>query len=167
MFPPRPLSDRRKHDIIANYCRDFEAANIDEAGCAVCGRLTVLTDSVPIADVDLDFLQRYTKSVTRAERHDVKESVRPIDGPPIDKMCTIVCKSCTQDVQRKKLPKMSLANGLWLGEVPPILKELTFAERLLIAKVRTNKFAVKVDSGMHKTKCNIIAFENPVPQIYE
>ncbi len=26
---------------------------------------------------------------------------------------------------------------------------------------------MKVESGMHKTKCNIIAFQNPVPQIYD
>ncbi len=66
-----------------------------------------------------------------------------------------------------KLPKKSLANSLWLGQVPAELSDLTFAEQLLIARVRINRFAVKVDSGMQKTKCNIIAFQNPVPQIYD
>ncbi len=66
-----------------------------------------------------------------------------------------------------KLPKKALANGLWLGEVPKELSDLTVAEQLLIARVRINRFAVKVESGMHKTKCNIIAFQNPVPQIYD
>ncbi len=47
------------------------------------------------------------------------------------------------------------------------LTDLTFAEQSIIARVQINRFAVKVQSGMYKTKCNIIAFQNPVPQILE
>lgn len=76
-------------------------------------------------------------------------------------------RDCAENVLGRKITKNSLANGLWLGEVPIVLTELTFAEQLLIARIRINRFAVKVESGMYKTKCNIIAFENPVPQIYD
>ncbi len=78
-----------------------------------------------------------------------------------------MCLECAESVRKKKLPKKALANGLWLGEVPSVLTDLTFAEQSIIARVRINRFAVKVQSGMYKTKCNIIAFQNPVPEILE
>ncbi|KAG6913716.1 hypothetical protein DXG01_004725, partial [Tephrocybe rancida] len=38
-------------------------------------------------------------------------------------------------LMKGKLPKNSLANGLWIGDIPEALKDLTFAERLMIARV--------------------------------
>ncbi len=105
--------------------------------------------------------------MTRVERKHNTEPVTYIHGPVIDNKCKIVCLECADSVRRKKLPKNALANGLWLGEVPSILTDLTFAEQSIIARVRINRFAVKLQSGMYKTKCNIIAFQNPVPQILE
>ncbi len=78
-----------------------------------------------------------------------------------------MCLECAESVRRGKLPKNSLANGLWIGEVPSVLTDLTFAEQTLISRVRINNFVLKLQSGMYKTKCNIIAFQNPVPQILE
>lgn len=45
-----------------------------------------------------------------------------------------VCDQCMAALRRRKLPKFSLANGLWVGDVPPQLAELSLAERVLIAK---------------------------------
>ncbi|KIM72034.1 hypothetical protein PILCRDRAFT_24650, partial [Piloderma croceum F 1598] len=58
-------------------------------------------------------------------------------------------------------------NGLWLGSVLAQLQNLTYAEQLLISRVRRNKCIVQVSSGMHKMKANVIAFENPMPKIYQ
>ena len=63
--------------------------------------------------------------------------------------------------------KYALANGLWLGQVPSQLQGLSYAEQLLISRVRRNKCLVKVSSGMHKMKANVIAFKNPMPKIYQ
>jgi hypothetical protein len=65
------------------------------------------------------------------------------------------------------VPKVSLANGLWLGEVPTELSALTFMERLMVARVRHCGFYVTVaSSGMKKMLSHVIAFESPVEQIY-
>ena len=61
---------------------------------------------------------------------------------------------------------MALANNLWLGKVPEELKNIRFVEKLLIARVRHTCSYVKVASGMRKMKANIIAFESPIPKIY-
>ena len=34
-----------------------------------------------------------------------------------------------------KVPKFALARGLWLGEIPEELQQLSFAEKLLIGRV--------------------------------
>jgi hypothetical protein len=54
-----------------------------------------------------------------------------------------------------------------VGQVPSQLQGLSYAEQLLISHVRRNKCLVKVSSGMHKMKANVIAFKNPMPKIYQ
>src|SRR6202044_1391382 len=38
--------------------------------------------------------------------------------------------------RKGKVPRLALANGLWLGKVPEELKSLRFVEKILIARVR-------------------------------
>jgi hypothetical protein len=45
-----------------------------------------------------------------------------------------VCNSCMSSLRRDKTPSLSLANGMWIGDIPLELKVLTFAERLLVAR---------------------------------
>jgi hypothetical protein len=49
--------------------------------------------------------------------------------------CDKVCKSCLQYLFKGKVPLLALANGLWLGEIPGALQNLTYAEQLLITRV--------------------------------
>jgi len=65
-----------------------------------------------------------------------------------------------------KIPKLALANNLWIGNVPDELKCLRFVEKILIACVRHTCSFVKVASEMRKMKANVVAFESPIPQIY-
>ena len=65
-----------------------------------------------------------------------------------------------------KIPKNALASGLWVGDVPSVLSELRFVERLLIAKVQHNVCFVKVASGQRKLVSHVIAFESPVRKVY-
>ena len=75
-----------------------------------------------------------------------------------------------QVVQRKSGVRpdseICLANGLWLGSVPPQLMNLLYAEQLLISHICHSKCIIQVSSGMHKMKANVIMFENSMPKIY-
>jgi hypothetical protein len=44
-----------------------------------------------------------------------------------------ICRHCYGALKRKRLPALSLANGMWIGPTPTALSMLSFAERLLIA----------------------------------
>jgi hypothetical protein len=64
------------------------------------------------------------------------------------------------------VPALALANGLWVGKIPDELRDLTYAEQLLIARVHHNRCIVKVSSGMSKMHANAISFSNLMLKIY-
>src|ERR1700723_2836503 len=94
------------------------------------------------------------------------DPVKELRGPILAPDCNKVCYMCVESLEKKQLPTLSLANGLWVGKIPDELKDLTYAEQLLIARVRHNRCIVKVSSGMFKMRANAISFSNPMPKIY-
>ncbi|KAI0741508.1 hypothetical protein C8Q80DRAFT_1050484, partial [Daedaleopsis nitida] len=58
-------------------------------------------------------------------------------------------------------------NGLWIGDVPEALKELSWTEKMIISRVKHNLCIVKVHvSGMSKMKANVVSHSLPMPKIY-
>ena len=55
-----------------------------------------------------------------------------------------MCKECMSCLVKSKTPPLSLANGMWLGEIPPELKALTLPERILIARYYPAAYVVKL-----------------------
>ena len=100
------------------------------------------------------------------ERKSVSSPIREYKGPVLDYRCRDICNGCRGDIRRGKVPRLALSNNLWLGAVPNVLKNLSFVEKILIARVRHTCAFVKVASGMRKMKANIVAFESPIPKIY-
>src|SRR6201996_2120565 len=55
-----------------------------------------------------------------------------------------VCTSCASDLRHNKMPTLSLANGMWVGEVPLELRILTLPERILVARYFPAAYIVKL-----------------------
>ena len=55
-----------------------------------------------------------------------------------------VCVSCVKHLQNNKLPPLSLANGMWVGDVPLELRVLTLPERILVARYFPAAYIVKL-----------------------
>ena len=167
-FPPKPLDRPIEHSIIKAWCKDMSQKNFKEVGCAVCGELTLESKAIALkdADVKLDSLI-CSSDISRKERKSSSDPVEGIDGPVIETDLDHICNRCHTSLRAKKLPKISLANGMWLGKVPSALSDLTFAEQLLIARVRHNRCMVRVSSGWHKMTANAISFANPTPIVYD
>ena len=104
--------------------------------------------------------------VTRVERKTPSSLVKWYGGPVLDYACSQVCEGCRATIRKNKVPRLALANNLWIGEVPEALKNLRYVEKILVAKVRHTCAYVKVASGMRKMKANVVAFESPIPKIY-
>ena len=55
-----------------------------------------------------------------------------------------ICHECAQALRMVRMPKFTLNNNLWLGEPPLLLRKLTFAENLLIARHYTHCYIFKL-----------------------
>jgi hypothetical protein len=164
-FPPSPPSKRLMHKIISGFCNDTHPSKLEEAGCAVCGQLVVMTKLKKMSHIkcSLDPLVRI--GVTRLPRKSVDDPIKEIDGPIIDENCKHICCECVSFLEKKVMPPMALANGLWVGNVPKELSDLTFVERLLVSRVRSNRCIVHVLKGGWKMRANAIMFPSPIPKL--
>jgi hypothetical protein len=166
-FPPSPLSEKTIHTITSSFCEKTSAKHFEEAGCAMCGQLTVLSTLVAMSDSSLDMDCLHAQyGTTRKERHKESQSIEDLNGPVLASTCKNVCLSCVKVLSDGKLPFLALANGLWIGEFPIELQNLTYAEKLLVAKICHNRCVVRVKSGMYKITANAITFANPTAKIY-
>ena len=165
-FPPETADTDLTQAILSKACKKMYPKAIEEAGCAVCGELKPLQKMSRLKSVKnyLGILE--APAVTRTERRTVDAQIKEYTGPVLDYTCSQICDTCRKDVRKGKVPRLALANNLWLGKVPDELKNLRFVEKILIAKVRHTCAYVKVASGMRKMKANVVAFESPISKIY-
>jgi hypothetical protein len=165
-FPPPPKTRSDLEVIINNYCRAIQPASFEQSGCLVCGELCLSStmSSPHILKDNMDILAETT--CTRKERLKMSDLIEPHNGPVTAPGCKKVCKSCAQSLCDGRMPKQALATGLWIGEQPDVLKNLTYLERMLITPVRRNYCVSRVSMGGHKLIANAVMFSNPVDKIY-
>lgn len=162
VFPPMPLTSDAKDNIMRDYCADMHPSKIQETGCAVCGELKLAAECTPLQDTQHSFDYLMQTGFVPPPAH----ANRTVKNVLLAPKCTMVCKECQKCASKQKVPKNSIANGMWLGDVPPELQDLTWAEKILVSKVRCNRYFVRVAAGRKKLSANIIAFENPTAKIY-
>ena len=93
------------------------------------------------------------------------DPIKEMEGPILDENCKHVCHICIGFLKKKVMPPMALANGLWVRNAPRELSDLTFVERLLVARVRSNRCIVHLLKGGWKMRANAIMFPSPVPKL--
>ncbi|KAF9547541.1 hypothetical protein CPC08DRAFT_617104, partial [Agrocybe pediades] len=164
-FPPQPPDDTLLHNIISGYCDDMRPDSFQEAGCAVCGSLTLLKDLRKVENPKL-YEALIVPNVTRKERFKADDAVIGLDGPVLALDRDTACVECITQLEKGKVPLRSLANGMWIGKVPDQLKNLTFAEQMLISRIRHNHCLVRVASGRAKMIANCIMFATPTAKVY-
>jgi hypothetical protein len=103
--------------------------------------------------------------VTRKARCKSTDPAKELRGPILAPGFSRVCPICVEYLDKKNA-YFALANGLWVGDIPHELQDLTYAEQLLIARVCHNRCIIKGLSGMSKMRANAISLSNPVPKIY-
>jgi hypothetical protein len=54
-FLPKPLTSLLQHKIASNFCKDTSPETFEESGCAVCGKLTLLTELQNLSELGLCF----------------------------------------------------------------------------------------------------------------
>ena len=164
-FPPPPLSPGLLKKIVHDFCSEFSAPNIEEAGCMVCGQLCLIKNMHSREQVHVD-LSPLHSSFTRVERTASNQPITSLSGPILAPGCSHICSECLSSLKIGNKPPKSLANGFWLGTIPDVLKKLTFAEKVLVSRIRHNRCLVKVSSGRAKMIANVVMYSNPTAVVY-
>ncbi|KAF6753995.1 hypothetical protein DFP72DRAFT_813347, partial [Ephemerocybe angulata] len=165
-YPPEPISDADKLMLVREFCDDLKPVCFEEAGCAVCGLLTKVTELTPLDSIGCSLDPLLEPGLARLERSDPNSPVSYQSGPIVDPSLNAVCSYCISALSRDRRPVNALANGLWVGAVPEALACLTYAEQCLVARVRTNRCVVRVSSGHSKMTANAISFACPTVKVY-
>ena len=165
-FPPKRLTENQKENIIRNACEEFDAKRIDEAGCSVCGLLTIKAKLMSLRTVKENITILAAEGLVRLARKSVHEPIKYSNGLVLANDKYVGCPTCVKSLSEGVMPKNALADGLWLGDIPKELACLTFAEKLLISRIRRNACIASVASGGRKLVAKAVMFTNPLPKVY-
>jgi len=135
--------------------RDFYNATSDAALettiCGICAReVNVMNDGLSKISMEDLPTHRLTPTVPHPAHDKFNGGMllepQGITTDPSGKEQVQVCGSCRTELNKERNvpPKFSLANNLWIGQVPWELKKLTFPEQLLIAHIYPRVFVFKL-----------------------
>jgi hypothetical protein len=166
-FPPAPVKTKDIHQVIDNYCSDTQPSVFQESGCAVCAKIIPCAQLSCLSSVKNLLHVLETKGTTRKEQKRAVDPIEECKGPVLNKHSNQICENCRQHLRGNKIPPHALANGFWIGDCPSQLSGLQFIEKLLIQRVQVNGCFLRVaSSGLRKMVSHVIAFESPVPKVY-
>jgi hypothetical protein len=135
IFPPQPVDKKLSIKIIDASCSKMKPETFEEKGCAICGQLIHITSLSKISAVKNYLHILEAPGYTRQER--LKSSDKICEFPlAIDYSCQQICNVCRSALRSGKVPKLALARGLWLGQVPKVLSDLRYVEKMLVARIR-------------------------------
>ncbi|KAJ3488850.1 hypothetical protein NLI96_g2564 [Meripilus lineatus] len=165
-FPPVPPSTARLLNMAREWSDAMSLDKLDERACGCCARLSVVSEC--------RFIEKDNNMFRLLVSTDDLPSGIPQGQPLLCSRGVIfldgvqkvrLCKDCFGSLRRKRVPQRALVNGTWIGDVPPALSRLNFAERMLIPKHRHNTCVVRVAVSKHKKMtANAIVFPQPVAE---
>ncbi|KAI0733013.1 hypothetical protein BC629DRAFT_1302069, partial [Irpex lacteus] len=175
-FPPSPLPLRDVARMVRDWREAISAASLAEAVCHVCGCLTPCRDLHQLASDSPLLHVLNVPGVTRRARATPVEPSCSIGGPVLyhslpgnngisGSSSISVCSTCMLSLGKNSVPILALANGRWLGEVPTVLSELNFMEKILVARYHHNCSIIRVHKGPCKMRANCIVFAQPVAKL--
>ncbi|PVF91927.1 hypothetical protein CPB86DRAFT_718490, partial [Serendipita vermifera] len=171
-FPPPLMSLPNKIQVIDEFCQYIARSNVEESPCHCCGRLhpIIQLTSFSRRSEMFEVLYRPGVGVTRQERKNNNDPIEELDGPILmpnitDPSRVDCCRHCTTALTKGRLPKYSLANGNWVGDVPACLASLNFAEKMLVACNRHNACIINITEGRHKLRCNAVVWSQPTQAV--
>jgi hypothetical protein len=165
-FPPPPPSLSLRDAIIRDWCKDIDTTKLEESGCAVCGLISPSGTLSPLKSIKNMLGPVSVDGVSRVPRTSTSSPIKSFPGPVLDYACKNVCLTCRTALRNGNIPDNALSNGTWIGPVPSELQDLTFLEKILIQRTRTNRCFVRVSTGSKKMISHAIAFDSPVAKIY-
>ncbi|KAJ7083132.1 hypothetical protein B0H15DRAFT_785155, partial [Mycena belliarum] len=146
---PVILSQEEKDQIVREFRLATNNASLRRYECSFCGLFEneSLVKRRAIEDLDITLLEQAVKELRVISRQPKIESFR---SSSVIGGSYVLCHLCNSAVSKntfRSIPVRSYANGLWIGEVPEELKNLTFLEEQCIARARATKCMYKLSLG--------------------
>ncbi|CAF4684330.1 unnamed protein product [Rotaria sp. Silwood2] len=161
---PGPISRDLKETRLQQFLEQMSMSKLAEATCAVCNIRTPAKDAkkIPISKIpNIDLLKASEELKTLIKNSTENTATLSDDN-----------NTHTTSHTEKQIPKFSVANNMWLGDIPTVLQGLTIPEEKLISLYRHNSCIIKLQSPFHSTttaqtalKGNCITFLQNVPNI--
>ncbi|THH26548.1 hypothetical protein EUX98_g7646 [Antrodiella citrinella] len=161
-FPPAVCDINERLDMIREWCdATSESARREILDAPLLSVLRSKDDYVPALELAVGLQPLPDKLVL------LRSAIERGD----DGLVARCCPSCLHSLSNGTLPVAALANGLWVGDVPPELQSLNFVEKLLVARHRHSVNMVKLEAvkgpmGQKRYKGNAIVFPQPVTKFY-
>lgn len=136
-------SEETVHKCISNFIDKTGNEATSTAICAVCARELPISETRRTRLEDIPNSYRLHPSESHSAHILLNNML--LYNAAVDIHChTQICHDCGQALASDRLPKLALANGMWIGDVPLELSILTLPERLLIAKYFPAAYIVKL-----------------------
>ena len=100
-FPPSPPSAELCRNIVSDFCADTLPNVFEEAGCAVCGKLTPICEMEELSEVENINLLKFD-GVTRNAVHKSSDPVEELREPILAPSCNKVCLKGVESLDNKK-----------------------------------------------------------------
>jgi hypothetical protein len=139
----RAPSDEVIANSMARYIDATNNAAVNMCACACCAREWNCENVYRFKFSDIPNKDHLRPAIPHP-KHDLFEGLL-LYPPAIEPGgIAVICNECRVQLKNNRLPKFALANGMWIGEVPPELSNLTLPERMLIAKYFPAAYIVKL-----------------------
>ena len=149
---PQVISSTLKNKVAQMFKDETSSSALSTFTCAACSSETYSVSGYELllSDVDFDLF----KKPLNAGNLPCQYSEGPLKDAFIDPQgvsseengdfLLSLCKTCHSALNRNKLPSLSLANGTYLGPVPPELQDLTPIEEAMIARCRSKCWIIQL-----------------------
>ena len=143
------VSEERRQKCIADFIDATGSSALASSICAVCAGMFFDSE---LDHVLLSYLRECKKLIptTSHPSHILTDGMLLHHNPScfsrdsLGQICVTVCPSCLSCLRLHKTPPLSLANGMWIGDVPLVLRVLTLPERILVARFFPAAYIVKL-----------------------
>jgi len=138
----KPASQDLKDTIVRNFIDRTNNEALAMVTCGVCAREEYRNK---VTSIDLNSIpnSRHLAPLTPHPMHTLYAG-RLLHPNGVSSSSVSICPECLSHLNRDHLPPLSLANNMWIGDIPHELAILTLPERMLIAKYFPAAYIVKL-----------------------
>jgi hypothetical protein len=129
---------------VVDFIERTSNAAITQATCASCARLLFTRELEEMALNEIPNSHNLRPHQPHPGHHLTPGGLLLAGGPYEEQASIHLCTECVNRLKSDRRPKMSLANGLWVGNIPPELQNLTLPERVLLALYFPVAYVVKL-----------------------